>query len=153
MTSSGRAALVAAAGMFVAMLAPCEGGAQGVRRATVTVSDHLSSGQQEETIAVYLAGVLSGTLHVDATHPDDSFVATVPALDQLPFALCGRLIRRAADGNVSTHTIDNGGTLTGFEGGTWAAITIGDVAFTLQDESGQGDSSYTAAPACSAAVS
>ena len=146
---AGRAALVAAAALLLAGAA-C---AQGVRRATITVVDHLSAGQQEETIAVYLAGVLAGTLHVDASHMDDSIVATVPVLDQLPFALCGKLVRRERDGGVTDHVIDNGGTLTGYEGGTWAAITLGDVAFTLQDEGGQGDSTYSAAPACSAAVS
>ena len=149
MLTAGRVALVAAAGLLLA--GPI--GAQTVRRATITVADHLSAGQQEETIAVYLAGVLAGTLHVDASHMDDSFTATAPAMDNLPFALCGKLLRHQPDGSVSTHSIDNGGTLTGWQNGTWAAVTLGDVAFTLEDDSGKGDSTYSAAPACSAAVS
>ena len=146
---AGRAALVAAAGSFLA--GPL--GAQPVPRATITVVDHLSAGQQEETIAVYLAGVLAGTLHVDAMHLDDSLTTTVPAMQKLPFTLCGKLVRREPDGSITTHPIDNGGTLTGYADGTWAAVTLGDVAFTLSDDSGHGDSTYSAAPACSAAVS
>lgn len=92
-------------------------------------------------------------MHVDAGHADDTFVTTVPMMPKLPFALCGKLLRREADGSLSTHAIDNGGTLAGYEDGTWAAITLGDVAFTLEDESGQGESTYSSAPACSAAVS
>ena len=149
MTRAGRVALVAAAGLLVASSAF----AQAQRRSTITVADHLSAGQHEETITVYLGGVAAGTLHVDQTHPDDSFTTTVPAMDRLPFALCGKLLRRAADGNLSTHEIDNGGTLVDYEDGTWAAITLGDVAFTLEDESGRGESTYSAAPACSAAIS
>jgi hypothetical protein len=149
MTIAGRAALVAAAGFFLAGLAQ----AQPASKATLTVVDHLSVGQQEETIAVYLAGFLAGTLHVDSAHPDDSFQAQVPAMPTLPFALCGKLLRRESDGTISSHPIDNGGNLTGYVGGTWAATTMGDVVFTLQDASGQGDSTVSAAPACSAAVS
>ena len=149
MRAAGRAALVAAAGLLLA--GPLN--AQPVPRATITVVDHLSTGQQEETIAVYLGGVLAGTLHVDSTHLDDSFSTTVPAMEKLPFTLCGKLLHRESDGSVSTHPIDNGGTLTGYADGTWAAVTLGDVAFTLTDDSGHGDSTYTAAPACSAAVS
>ena len=142
-------ALFAAAGLLLAGLAS----AQPVRKASLTVVDHLSAGQQEETIAVYLAGVLAGTLHVDPAHPDDSFEAQVPAMDNLPFSLCGKLLRRERDGSVSSHTIDNGGMLTGYEGGTWAAITLGDVVFTLEEDGGRGNSTVSAAPACSAAVS
>ena len=149
MERAGRVALAAAAGLLLA--AP--GFAQSLRRTTITVSDHLSAGQQDETIAVYLGGVLAGTLRVDAAHEDDRFTATVPLAERLPFALCGKLLRREADGSVSTHVIDNGGTLEGYEDGTWAAITLGDVAFTLEDENGRGESTYSAAPACSAAVS
>ena len=72
--------------------------AQTGRRVVLTVADHLSAGQQEETITVYFAGVPAGTLHVDASHPDDSFIATVPAFDVLPFTLCGKLLRREAAG-------------------------------------------------------
>ena len=149
MTISGRVALGAAAGFLLSVSA----GAQEVAKATLTLVDHLSAGQQEETIGVYLGGVLAGTLHVDASHPDDSLVATVPAMANLPFALCGKLLRHEQGGSVSTHPIDNGGTLTGYEGGTWAAITLGDVLFTLQEESGNGDATVSNAPACSAAVS
>lgn len=148
MTRAGRVALVAAAGLLFAGSVAAQ-----TRGATITVIDHLGAGQQEETIAVYFAGVLAGTLHVDASHLDDSFVVTAPVLDRLPFALCGKLLRREANGSVSTHPIDNGGTLTGYDGGTWAAMTLGDVAFTLQDDGGRGDSTLSAAPACNAAVS
>ena len=124
-----------------------------MRRAVLTVSDHLSVGQQEETITVYFAGVIAGTLHVDATHLDDSFTATVPAMDKLPFTLCGKLLRRERDGTVTIHPIDNGGSLTGYEGGSWAAITLGDVVFTLHDETGRGEDTSGPGPACTAAVS
>ena len=142
MTGTGRAALVAAAGVLLALPAA----AQGVERSTITVADHLSVGQREETIAVYFGGVLVGTLHVDASHPDDRFTATVPAMERLPFALCGKLVRQDPDGDVSTHVIDNGGTLTGYADGVWAAITLRDVAFTLEDESMQGDRAHTVRP-------
>ncbi len=149
MTRAGRVALVAAAGFLLAGVAS----AQQADRASLILVDHLSVGQQEETIAVYLAGVLVGTLHVDAEHPDDSFAATVPAMSKLPFALCGKLLRHEQGGSVSTHSIDNGGVITGYQDGTWAAITLGDVLFTLQEESGRGDSTVNNAPACNAAVS
>ncbi len=149
MTIAGRAALVAAAGFLLAGSAH----AQPAPKATLTVVDHLSEGQQEETIAVYLAGFLAGTLHVDSAHPDDSFQIQVPSMPKLPFALCGKLLRRESDGSVSSHPIDNGGSLVNYAGGTWAATTIGDVVFTLQENSGQGDATVSAAPACSAAVS
>jgi hypothetical protein len=148
MRFAGRAALVAAAGSLLAGSA----GAQ-FRRVHLTLADHLSEGQQEETIAVYLGGVLVGTLHVDAAHPDDSFGTDVPAMEKLPFSLCGKLLKREPDGAMSSHPIDNGGTLTNFADGTWAAITLGDVVFTLQDETGKGTSTFSATPACSAAVS
>ncbi len=149
MTAPGRVALLAAAGVLLATTTFAE----PMRRTTITIADHLSAGQREETIAVYLGGVLAGTLHVDATHMDDSFTAAVPTMDKLPFALCGKLLRQDYSGSLATHPIDNGGTLTGYEDGTWAAVTLGDVAFTLDDETGKGESTYNAAPACSAAVS
>ena len=149
MTASGHVALLATAGFLLATTTF----AQPMRRATITIADHLSAGQQDETITVYLGGVLAGTLHVDAAHMDDNFTATVPAMDKLPFALCGKLLRQDGSGNVATYPIDNGGTLTGYEDGTWAAVTLGDLAFTLDDETGKGESSYSATPACSAAVS
>ena len=145
----GRGALVAAAGLLSAGFAL----AQPPRQASLTVADHLGTGQQEETIAVYLAGVLVGTLHVDAGHPDDSFVAKVPAMANLPFTLCGKLLRREPDGSLSTHPIDNGGSLADYSDGVWAATTLGNVLFTLKDESGRGIDSYARGPACSAAVS
>lgn len=147
---AGRVALVAAAGF--ALVGSAAG--QPLPKVSLSVSDHLSAGQLEETIAVYLAGVLVGTLHVDATHPDDSFQAQVPALAALPFALCGKLIRQEPDGGSSTdHAIDNGGMLRDYAGGHWAAITLGDVLFTLRDEAGQGHDDVARGPACSAAVS
>ena len=154
MRRTGRAALVAAAGLFLAATAHAQDtSGPTLRRTSVTVLDHLSQGQQEETIAVYFAGVLAGTVHIDATHPDDSFVATVPAQAKLGFTLCGRLIRREADGSLSTHLIDNGGTLEGYEGAKLAALTLGDVVFTLQDEAQQAEVTARAGPACTAAVS
>lgn len=149
MARSGRVALVAAAGCLVSCLASAQTG----QRAVLTVADHLGADQQEETIAVYFAGVLAGTLHVDPSHPDDRFMATVPAMDRLPFTLCGKLVRREADGTTTTHPIDNGGTLAGYEGGVWDATTIGDVLFSLHDETGLGEDTHSAGPACSAAVS
>ncbi len=144
---AGRAALVAAVGLaFTAS-------AQTLRRTTLTLSDHLGPGQQEETITIYLAGVLAGTLHVDPDHPDTSFTATVPDTEKLSFTLCGKLLRREPDGSLSTHPIDNGGTLTGYTGASLAAVTLGDVLFTLQDEAGQADTDVLRGPACTAAVS
>ena len=35
----------------------------------------------------------------------------------------------------------------------WDAITIGDVLFTLHDETGRGEDTHAAGPACTAAVS
>ena len=149
MRRSGPAALVAAAGMFLAVVAS----AQPYRRVTVTVADHLSSGQQEESITVYFDGAMAGTLHVDSSHMDDSFQASVPGKAELSFALCGKLLRREADGTISTHPIDNGGTLSGYEGASLAAITLGDVLFTLADESGHSQVTVKPGPSCTAAVS
>jgi hypothetical protein len=149
MRRTGRVALVAAAGLLLASAAV----AQDLRRATVTVTDHLSPGQQEETIAVYFAGVLAGTLHVDASKPEDSFVAVIPARDHIGFTMCGRLMRREADGTLSTHPIDNGGFLAGYTNSSLVAITLGDVLFTLQDEHGQAETTVQPGPACTAAVS
>ena len=140
---------LAAVGVLIAAGA----GAQNLRRATVTVADHLGSEQQEETITVYLGGVLAGTLHVDAAHPDDSFVATVPAADRLPYTLCGKLVKRAADGAISTHPIDNGGVLSSYADAKLDAITLGDVLFTFTDAAGRADVTVQNGPACTAAVS
>lgn len=150
MCRTGRAALVAAAGLLLIAQAPA---APEVRRTTVTVIDHLGSAQAEETIAVYFAGVLIGTLHVDPGHPDDSFIASVPLRPKLGFTLCGKLLKREADSSLSTHPIDNGGTLEGYEGATLAALTLGDVLFTLENEADPGSSTVQQGPACSAAVS
>ncbi len=152
MGRAGRAALVAAAGSLLAGPVAAQGG-PNLRRTTVTVIDHLGSSQQEETIAVYFAGVLTGTLHVDSNHPDDSFTATVPSQPQLGFTLCGKLLKREANGSLSTHPIDNGGVLEGYEGATLAALTLGDVLFTLEDEAGHGTGTVQQGPACTAAIS
>ena len=149
MMRTGCVALVAAAGMFLAGGA----GAQSPRLVPVTVVDHLSNGQQEETIAVYFEGVLAGTLHVDASHPDDSFQAKVPGLADMSFTLCGKLLRREGDGTLSAHRIDNGGSLSGYEGASLAAITMGDVLFSLEDETGRGATTVKPGPSCAAAVS
>ena len=148
MRRAGRAALVAAAGFCFAGPVLAQSG-----RTTVTVIDHLGTFQKDETIAVYFAGVLAGTLHVDADHPDDSFTATVPLRSQLGFTLCGKLLKRDPDGTVSTHPIDNGGTLEGYEGATLAALTLGDVLFTLENEADSRTSTVQRGPACTAAVS
>ncbi len=154
MRRTGRAALVAAAGFFLAGGVRAQDAAvPSLRRTTVTVVDHLGAGQQDETIAVYFAGVLAGTLHVDTAHPEDSFVATVPLHDKLGFTLCGRLIKREADGSLTPHPIDNGGTLEGYDGASLAALTLGDVLFSLEDEAGHAASTVQRGPACSAAVS
>jgi hypothetical protein len=154
MGRTGRAALVAAAGLFLAGgLHAQSAPGTNLRRTTVTVIDRLGLGQQEETIAVYFAGVLAGTLHVDAAHPDDSFIATIPLQDKLGFTLCGKLMRREADGSLTPHPIDNGGTLAGYEGARLAALTMGDVLFSLEDEAGQAESTVQQGPACTAAVS
>jgi hypothetical protein len=149
MRRTGRAALVAAAGFLLSPAA----GAEVPPRTTVTVVDHLSAGQQEETIAVYFAGVLAGTLHVDANKPDDQFVATVPAQDHIGYTLCGKLLRREADGSLSTHPIDNGGVLAGYAGHTLAATTLHDVLFSLDDTEGDAGSTLSPGPSCTAAVS
>ncbi len=128
-------------------------GAQNLRRATVTVADHLGAGQQEETITVYLGGVLAGTLHVDASHPDDSFIATVPDAERLPYTLCGKLVKRDAGGAVTMHPIDNGGVLAGYADAKLDAITLGDVLFTFTDAAGRADVTVQNGPACTAAVS
>ncbi len=150
MGAAGRAAFVAAAGFLLSAQAP-EG--PNLRRTTVTVVDHLGTAQQEETIAVYFAGVLAGTLHVDSNHPDDSFTASVPLQPKLGFTLCGKLLKREPGGELSTHPIDNGGTLEGYAGATLAALTLGDVLFTLDDEAARGTYTVSQGPACTAAVS
>ncbi len=127
--------------------------AQDLRRTTVTVSDHLSEGQQEETIAVYFAGVLAGSLHVAPGKPDDSFTASIPARDHLSYTLCGKLERREADGSTSSHPIDNGGVLAGYAGQSLMAITHGDVLFSLESDDAAVVSSVQPGPACTAATS
>ena len=144
MTRPGRAALVAAAGLFLAVAA---------RAGTVTVIDRLSAGQMEETIAVYLAGRLAGTVHIDAGHPEDRFTANVPSQPQTPYTLCGRLLRREADGSVSTHSIDNGGLLGDVAGRTLFANTLGDVLFALEPAEGGVPGDVRPGPACDAVVS
>ncbi len=154
MRRAGRVALGAAAGLLLAGPLAAQGlDAPNLRRTTVTVVDHLGLAQQDETIAVYFAGVLAGTLHVDQNHPNDSFVATVPLQPRLGFTLCGKLVKREPDGALSTHPIDNGGVLEGYEGATLAALTLGDVLFTLEDEAGQASHTVQQGPACTAAIS
>ena len=147
MTRSGRAALVAAAGFLLAA-APAD-------TVSVTVVDRLSTGQQEETITVYFAGRLAGTVHIDANHPEDSFTATLPRAPHTSYTLCGRLLRREADGAISTHPIDNSGVLGDVAGQTLYANTLGDVLFALQPGEGgaapaPGD--IHPGPACDAVV-
>jgi hypothetical protein len=144
----GRAALVAAAGFLLVAANPVR-----AETASVTVVDHLSEGQQEETIAVYFAGVLAGTLHIDAGHPDDQFTATIPRVPNLTYTLCGRLLRREMDGSVSTHPIDNGGVLGDVAGRTLFANTIGDKLFSLEGSEGAATGQVQAGPACVAATS
>ncbi len=127
--------------------------AQDLHRTTVTVSDHLSEGQQEETIAVYFAGVLAGTLHVTPSKPDDSFTATIPDRDHLSYTMCGKLMRRETDGALSSHPIDNGGVLKGYASQTLMATTLGDVLFSLQSADPAVISTVQPGPACTAAVS
>ncbi len=139
------------AGVLLASMLPA-GPCRAQQQTTVLVADHLSAGQQEETITVYFDGVAAGTLHVDRAHPDDQLEANLPALPSISFTLCGRLLRRDGSG-VSTHAIDNGGLLTGYEGAALAAITLGDVLFTLQDDHGRATTEVRPGPSCTAAVS
>ena len=127
--------------------------AQDLHRTTVTVSDHLSEGQEEETIAVYFAGVLTGTLHVTTAKPDDSFTATIPDRDHLAFTLCGKLMKRGPDGTLAPHQIDNGGVVKGYASQTLMATTLGDVLFSLQSEDSAVITTVQPGPACTAAVS
>lgn len=127
--------------------------AQDAHRTTVTVSDHLSQGQDEETIAVYFAGVLTGTLHVTGNKPDDSFTAALPDRDHLAFTLCGKLVTRDPDGAPVPHPIDNGGVLRGYASQILMATTLGDVLFSLQSEDPAVVTTVQPGPACSAAVS
>ena len=120
----------------------------------VTVIDHLSAGQQEETIAVFFAGHLAGTLHIDQAHPDDTFTAALDGAGRIHYTLCGLLRRREPDGTVSEHRIDNGGELDAVSGGSYAALTLDDKLFALVDAvTGMGAQSLTPGPACAAAVS
>ena len=119
----------------------------------ITVADRLSPGQQEETIAVFFSGVLMGTLHVGPGTPSDSFVAPVSVLGSVSYTLCGKLLRREADGSVSSHSIDNGGRLRTAPGHTLDAVTRGDVLFLLQDSETGEEGEITPGPVCSAAVS
>ena len=154
MTSAGRAAFAAAAGLLLAGMAHAQTVSEPtLRRTTVKVVDHLGNDQQEESIAVYFAGALAGTLHVSPDHPDDSFSASVPVLAELNFALCGKLLKRRPDGGISTHLIDNGGRVESYNDSQLYALTLGDILFTLQDETGRAISTVRQGPACSAAVS
>jgi hypothetical protein len=146
MTRPGRAALVAAAGLFLAATAHAD-------TVSVTVVDRLSAGQQEETIAVYFSGHFAGTVHIDPDHPDDSFTATIERAPETPYTLCGRLLRREADGRISVHPIDNTGVLRDVAGQTLYANTLGDVLFSLQTaEGGTAPSDVRPGPACDAII-
>ncbi len=146
MMRPGRAALVAAAGLFLAATAHAD-------TVSVTVVDRLSEGQQEETIAVYFSGRLAGTVHIDADHPDDSFTATIERAPHTPYTLCGRLLRREANGAVSVHPIDNSGVLGDVAGQTLYANTLGDVLFSLQTaEGGTAPGDVRPGPACDAII-
>jgi hypothetical protein len=148
MKRPGRAALVAAAGFLLASAGPIK-----AETASVTVVDQLSAGQQEETIAVYFAGRLAGTVHIDAAHPVDQFTATVEQMPHMPYTLCGRLLKREADGSVSTHPIDNGGVLGDIAGRTLFANTLGDKLFSLEGSEGAATGEVQSGPACVAATS
>ena len=148
MKRPGRAALVAAAGVFLATTVPSR-----AETTTVTIVDQLSQDQQEETIAVYLAGRLSGTLHIDAAHPVDQFTATIEQAPHISYTLCGQLLKREADGSISTHPIDNGGRLGDIAGRTLFANTLGDKLFSLEGSEGAATGEVLAGPACAAATS
>jgi hypothetical protein len=146
MGRAGRVALVAAAGVVLAVAAQAE-------QESVTVVDKLSQGQKEETIAVYFAGRLAGTVHIDTAHPVDQFTATIPRLDRTPYTLCGKLIKQEPDGTESVHPIDNGGVLGDVAGRTLYANTINDVLFSLEGSEGPRSGEVRPGPACSAAIS
>jgi hypothetical protein len=148
MMRPGRAALVAAAGFFLAAAIPVH-----AETVSVTVVDRLSAGQQEETIAVFFAGRLAGTLHIDAAHPEDRFTASIEHAAHMPYTLCGRLLRQEADGSVSIHPIDNGGLLGDIAGRTLFANTLGDKLFSLEGSEGAATGEVQAGPACAAATS
>ena len=151
MMRSGHA-LLAVAGALLAFLLPAPP-CRAQQQTTVLVADHLGPGQQEEIITVYFDGVAAGTLHVDRSHPDDQLQASLPAAPSISFTLCGRLLRRESDGSLSTHPIDNGGVLSSYAGATLAAMTLGDVLFTLQDDNGRATTQVRPGPSCTAAVS
>jgi len=148
MKRPGRAALVAAAGLFLAMAAPAK-----AEMVSVTVIDRLSAGQQEETIAVFFAGRLAGTLHIDTGHPEDQFTASIEHTAHTPYTLCGRLLRQELDGSISVHPIDNGGMLGDIAGRTLFANTLGDKLFSLEGTEGAATGQVLPGPACTAATS
>ena len=148
MMRPGRAALVAAAGFLLAVSPRAN-----AEMVSVTVVDHLSVGQQEETIAVYFAGHLAGTVHIDTEHPDDQFTASIQRMARTPYTLCGKLLKREADGTLSTHPIDNGGILGDIAGRTLFANTLGDVLFSLEGTEGSATGEVRPGPACDAVIS
>ncbi len=148
MKRPGRAALVAAAGFLLAAATPTR-----AETVSVTVMDHLSEGQQEETITVYFAGQRAGTVHIDTDHPDDQFTATIERMAHTPYTLCGQLLKREADGSVSTHRIDNGGMLGDIAGRTLFANTLGDVLFSLEGTEGAATGEVRKGPACDSVIS
>jgi hypothetical protein len=96
-----------------------------------TVSDSLSAGQVQEDISVFLGGRLAGSLHIDLDHPHDEVSVSALNAEHYDFALCGRLVRDSGD--PPEHRIDDAGTLADVAGRTFAAITVKDTLFTLQD--------------------
>jgi hypothetical protein len=147
MRRPGRAALVAAAGCFLASAA------LKAETVSVTVIDKLSEGQVEETIAVFFAGHLAGTLHIDTNHPEDQFTASIERAPHTQYTLCGRLLRQEPDGSISTHPIDNGGLLGDIAGRTLFANTHADKLFSLEGSEGAATGEVQAGPACAAATS
>lgn len=148
MKRPGRAALVAAAGFLLASATPT-----WAELVSVTVVDRLSEGQQEETIAVYFAGHLAGTVHVDPDHPDDEFTAHIERDSQTSYTLCGRLLKREPDGRIAIYPIDNGGMLGDIAGRTLFANTKGDVIFSLEGSEGAATGQVLPGPACAPATS
>ena len=126
----GRAGAGAVAFAAVAALAAGSASAQDAVR--FSVSDHLSPGQVEEVITVYIGPRNVGTLHVDAAHPDDRVQVSVPRASSYEYALCGRLKLREGAA-VTEREINDGGTLTDVEDRDFAAYTEGSALFYLLD--------------------
>ena len=105
--------------------------AQDVARFSVT--DHLSDGQSEETITVYIDGKNVGTLHVGPGKTTDRIEVSAPRADRYDYALCGRL-RVQIEGRMQEREINDGGTLYDADGRSYAAYTEGQATFYLLDD-------------------